>query len=164
MSEASEHARLTLVVADFAMVDSQGKVNMVGAGVSVLGFDPAKRTTSRFSVLAQADVPAALSPVVASMELALLRDGEPVLMPGKTGPQAIRIGQAASFEKPQISGPLGLRNRLSSRQQIILDFNTGLPLVPGTAYEWVFQLDGDQDHGIRCPIAVPAAPTGPVIG
>jgi hypothetical protein len=164
VSQVSQRARLTLIVADVAIADPQGKVNILGAGVATLGFDPNQGVTTRFSVVAQVDVPGSLTPVEASIDVVLLRDGQPVQVSGPAGHQAVRIGHAPVFEKPQASGPVSLREQLDSRQQFVLDFSAGLPLQPGVVYEWALQVDGDEDTRITYPIAVQATPTAPVVG
>jgi hypothetical protein len=164
VSDVSQKATLTVIVADFAMADTDGKVNVIGAGISGIGFDPHAGLTNRFSVVTVVDVPSAMAPAEASIELALLRDNEPVLLPGPAGPQALRIGQVHTFEKVQMPVPLALREHLQSRYQAVIDFNAGLPLAPGAAYTWALQVDGDTENGVIYPIVVAGGPTPPVIG
>lgn len=164
MSEISESARLTLVMADFAMVTGEGKVNIVGAGLSGLGFDPGQGVTTRFTVVSEVCIPAASAPAEAAVEITLLREGEVVKLAGPLGEQALRIGQTPTFEKPNFPAAMAVRDAVEARHVSVLDFGSGLPIAPNAAYEWVLQVDGDADNAIRYPFAVLAGTPGPVFG
>ncbi|HEY9310225.1 MAG TPA: hypothetical protein VIP82_20675 [Microbacterium sp.] len=164
MSEVSQHASLSLILADFAMMDATGKLSVVGGGVAMLGFQPEQGLTTRISLVAIVDVPSAYLPAECAIEVMLEQHGELVQLPGPAGPQALRIGQATTIEKPQLPGPVSVRDQLSSRHIVVLDFGTGLPLAPGGVYNWVLQIDGDEANRLRYPFAVAAGAIPPVIG
>ena len=165
MSDISEAATLQLHLADFAMTDPLGKVNAVGMFVDVLGFDPAMGTTARFTVIAEALVPARLCPVEATLELVLLNEAaEVVAVPGPAGPQALRIGLPVVFDKPGALPNGRLASMLWSRHPLVIDFGNGLPLASGATYSWRLRIDGDDDHARDVVFVVPGAPAPPVIG
>jgi len=163
MSEASEAALLTIVVADFVNSES-GKVNIIGGGVSLIGYDPFQRTTSRFAVYAYAEIPARALPAEIALELALMTGDEVAVIAGPMGPQAIRVAQSQTVERAQAPISLALRDHVGGGAQIVLDFQNGLPLEPNTPYEFRLQIDGDEQHELRYPIAVVGPPPGAVVG
>lgn len=165
MSAVSEAARVNLVVADVAQPDPHtGKANMLGAGITILGWDGGQGATAPFHVFAEIFIPQDLAPVDAGLELWLEDEsGDIVNVPGPTGSQPIRIGQQVSFEVPRVQG-LQLPDNMPSRVQYVVGFQNGLPLAPGRGYEWVLRLDLDNDHVRRYVVTVPGASPGPVLG
>lgn len=165
MSEIAERSTVEIIVADFAIVDSAGKSNIVGAGIALLGFDPQQGITNRFSIWVSVLVPTSLCPAEFSVEFALVdAAGELVLMPGPAGPQPLRIAQIVTAEKPNAQVPMAQREHIGARVHLVIDFGAGLPLTPGSNYEWRIQLDGDAERQTLYPFGVwgPSAP--PVIG
>lgn len=164
MSEVSQRAKKSLILADFANMDAGGKLNIVGGGVAMLGFEPNQGVTTRITLVAVVEVPGDLLPVECSFEVMLTRDGELVELPGPAGPQALRIGQVQTVEKPQLPGPVALRDHVGARHIIVLDFSNGLPLAIGGTYEWVLQIDGDEDNRESYPFVVAPGAQFPVLG
>jgi len=164
MSDVSESAHVNLVVADFALPDASGKTNLIGAGITALGFEAGQGVTSPFYVYVEVLVPGGLAPADAALELWLEDDaGSIVSIPGAAGPQSLRVGQEISFEKPRMPG-LRVPDGIASRAQMVVGFQNGLTLAPGRAYRWVVRLDSDADRERRYPIAVPGPLPGPVVG
>jgi hypothetical protein len=165
MSDIAERSSIEIIVADFAIVDSAGKSNLVGAGVAMLGFDPRQGLTNRFSLWVSILVPAVLCPVEFPLEIALVDSlGELVLLPGPVDRQVLRVAQIVTAEKPAAQIPMAQRDHIGSRVQLVLDFGSGLPLAPGSNYEWRVRLDGDEDHQKVYPFGVLGPGVGPVIG
>lgn len=167
MSEIAEKAQVSLFLADFAASDAVGKANVIGMGVSGLGFDPSQGVTSRFSVVAEVRIPSKLAPAEASIELALLNDaGEVTSIPGPVGFQPLRIAQVSQFEQPfvQHGYPMTQRDHVEAAARVVLDFGNGIPLAPGGMYTWQLRIDGDDDHLWTYPFIVSGGQPGPVFG
>lgn len=164
MSEVSHRANKSLILADYANLDAGGKLNIIGGGVAMVGFEPSQGVSTRITLVATIDVPGDLLPAEFSVEVMLMRDGALVNLPGPAGPQPLRIGEVQTLERPQLPGPVALRDHVGARRIILLDFSNGLPLAPGGAYEWVVQVDGDEDNRVSYPFVVAPPPAYPVIG
>lgn len=166
MSVVSEHAAISLMIADYAQVAPEsGKLNVLGGEVTIVGFDPLQGLTARFSVVMSVAVPAEFLPEDCSVELALYQGGSAVVVPGPVENQAVRVGQSITLDRnasPHL--PQVLRNHLNGATIVVVDFSNGLPLRPGEAYEWVARIDGDMDRAVVLPFAVPGLPASPVIG
>ena len=145
MSEVSDAATVRLLLADFAAADPQNKLNIIGGGLTLVGFNPQVGLTVPFGLAVSVGVPSKLYDAEASVEI-ILEDavGDPVTVPAPVGPpQPMRVGQAITFEKPSFPGvhvPSGL---MGARMQWVLGFNTGLPLPPGQRYVWRVKIDHD---------------------
>lgn len=57
MSEVSTDATARLLIADYAAVDAAGKLNIIGGGVSVLGYVQQAGSTSPFALVVSISVP-----------------------------------------------------------------------------------------------------------
>lgn len=166
MSEISEAARVHIGLADVAIEDPAGKLNMLGGGVLGLGFDAQQGLTAPFTLIVEFYVSGAMTPTQFTAEITLRgSDGKLVELPGPTQPQVMRVAQIVDLEPPSIPGGASLaRKALDARAQIILNFSNGLPLTPGTAYQWSVQIDGDEENRPDHRFAVMGSPTAPVIG
>lgn len=165
MSEVAQLSIAEIIVADFAMVDSAGKSNIIGAGVALLGFDAQQGVTTRFSVWVSVLVPTELCPVEFPVEVALVDSaGELVQLPGHDGPQPLRIAQIVTAEKPSAQVSMLQREHIGSRVQLVMDFSSGLPLAPGVNYEWRVRVDGDEARQVVYPFGVWGPGAGPVLG
>ncbi len=165
MSELSEQATTSILLSDFANVTEVGKLNVVGAGVTMLGFEAQQGVTARFSLVAIIEAPPSVSlPVDCTIEFTLYSEGSIVEVPGPAGPQTMRIGQTSTIEIPALPVNAALRGKLSGRNITVLDFSSGLPLIPGTIYEWVVQIDGDSTERHTYPFIVAGPQQQPVIG
>lgn len=166
MSDVASRAAVNLLLADFASVDAGGKLNIIGAGVDTLGFDPAQGTTTRFTFVAQVSIPASMCPTEFAVEVALLdASGGIAELPSPAGTQKMRVAHVVPMEKPAL--PVGVtasRDDLTTRSNMVLDFSNGLPLVPGGVYKWRLQIDGDDSVEHVYTMAVAGPPAGPVIG
>lgn len=164
MSEIAENASVTILVADFANVDAAGKINLLGAGVAMVGFDPMQGLTSRFSIGVVIHVPTKFLPADFSFEISLVsQGGELVMLPGPAEAQPLRVAQPVSMDRPNVSSSPAIRGHIGSNHQAVLDFSNGLPLAVGGLYEWHVRIDGDVDRVWTYPFAV-AGPQGPVFG
>jgi hypothetical protein len=163
MSEIAQNAKVSILLADFARVDTEGKLNVVGGGVTGLGFDLGQGLTSRFTLVVIVWVPATLLPAECALEVYLTQAGSVVMAPGPVDSQAIRISQNVIVE-PLLAFPPAARSHVGSHYTSVLDFNNGLPLAPGGMYEWNVRIDGDETQTWSLPITVAGAPGSPVLG
>jgi hypothetical protein len=129
--------RVTLFLADAAQPEqASNKVHALGVGWSVTG-----SPTPPMAVVALVKVPWDQSNIRHTAVLALVdADGQPVTVPGPAGPQALRIEQ--EFE---VGRPVGIPRGMEIDHSLCVNLGPGLPLLPGSAYEWRLTLDGDED-------------------
>lgn len=155
MSVIAQRAELDLWLCDFAAVDSSsGKVNMLGAGVRVVGFDPIQGVTTRFVVVGRVALPSELAPVEVPVELGLYDESGVVSLGATPEPQAVRLAQITKFEKPNVVGQPSLPGDVPSQHVLTLEV-AGLPLQPGRSYSWQLRVDGDDDRAVRYTFMVP---------
>ncbi|MBX3194727.1 MAG: hypothetical protein KF727_06455 [Microbacteriaceae bacterium] len=165
MSQIAEQATVAITFADFGNVDSTGKINIVGGGVAVSGFDPGAGLTSRFSLWVQIWLPAVLTPAEFAVEVALVDPaGTLVMVPGPSGAQPIRIAQVVTAEKPTVQLASSIKDHIGSRLNLMFEFGSGIPLAPGANYVWRVMIDGDEARVWEYPWSVAGPPPGPVIG
>lgn len=166
MSAVAEAASITVVLADFALSDAAGKINIVGGGVRIVGFSPDQGLTARVSLAVIVELPAHTLPAEFSLEVTLLSNGEVATVPGPTGPQPLRMAQTVQLERlPAEQFPVPLvRDHIGRNHQLVMDFGGGLPLSPNGVYEWQVRIDGDDAYAVRYPFAVAGPPPGLVIG
>jgi hypothetical protein len=167
VSDVSDVAAVSLMIADYAVVDAAGKLNIIGGGVSTLGYVANVGLTAPFALIAAVSVPPGHYNAECSLEI-ILEDasGAPVALPGPSGEaQVMRIGQAVRFDEPRSQpGVIVPRHVLPSRQQWVLAFNTGLPLPLGQKYAWRVKIDTETRHEWAEPFFVPGHAAGPVLG
>ena len=166
MSEVSDNASVRLLIADYASNDAAKKLNVIGGGLSLISFDPGAGLTTPFTVIVSVTVPPKLYETEASIEM-LLEDsaGGLVSVPGPSGEaQAIRIGQAVTFEKPVFAGAYVPNGVVDSRAQFVLTFNSGLPIAPGQRYLWRVRIDTESKTERTEALSVPGPAPAPVLG
>lgn len=164
MSEISDLIRGSIMLADYAVTDAVGKVNVIGGGLSVIGFDLNQGITTPFTVYASLTCPIPAPDSSAAVEVALVdASGNPVAVAGPTGEgQVVRIAQNVEFAAPVIPGLQIPRGAIESASQIIVNFGNGIPLGVGQAY--AFRLSVDGDVKASAAFFVPGPIAGPVIG
>ncbi|MDQ1293981.1 MAG: hypothetical protein QG608_1864 [Actinomycetota bacterium] len=165
-----------MILADHAAPDPGGRLNLLGAGTRVLGYQPGQGTTAAFGLLVRITVPPALVGAECVVEIGLHdSDGAPVTAPGPGGePQVVRIGHAVTFE--DVAGqdiPVPHRSLRPSAQWAVA-FPTGLPLQTGRVHSWRVRIDHEtRDEWVEdfyvapppTPITLPPnGPVGPVLG
>jgi hypothetical protein len=163
MSDASDTAHVRITIADYAVVDPQGKATVVGAGVSITGVNPQSGMTAPFTVLVSVTFAPQCVGEDPAVELSLETDDHQLVqMPGlpfdQTGqPQYLRV---ATSEKllptvlPGVNIPAGI---VRPKSQMLLNFQNGLPLAPGRAYTWRVKIDGETKDDWTEMLYVPTA-------
>jgi hypothetical protein len=163
MSEASDSAHVRIIIADYAVADQQGKVTLVGAGVTVLGVNPAAGMTAPFAVVANASFDPKFVGDNPAFEVSLeTNDGQLVQMPGQSHP--LRVATSEKLPLTVLPGADVPNDAARPKAQIILQFQNGLPLAPGHGYKWRVKVDGETHEEWTEMMYIPTASAGPVLG
>lgn len=142
MSDASDAITATILLADFANISSDGKLNLIGGGIQLLGFNPEQGLTAAFTVYVGLSSPMPLDGAPAVEILLADASGNVVQLPGPAGePQALRISQNVEFSLPAVVGLDIPKGALPSTSQFVIGFTNGLPLQVGHSYTWRVQVD-----------------------
>src|SRR5664279_1240243 len=147
MSEVFEQASVSLILADFAVADQLGKLQMVGGGLQLIGRDHGSGVSAAFALVVSLTFPPELA--------------ESAAVPGS---RVMRFGQTLQIEEPNFRGSGVPRRSLPTRSHVVLYFNTGLPLPPGQVLVWRARIDGESRPEWTVPFFVPAPPPAPVLG
>ena len=166
MSVVFDRAQVSMLMADYAVSDGLGKLQVIGGGLQVLGRDPKSGTTAAFALVVSMSFPPELYLEQYAFEVVLEDEsGAPVTFPGHAdGAPVVRFGQNLQIEEPHVPGSGLPRRTLPARMHLVIHFNTGLPLPPGRALHWRVRIDGDSKPHWVHPFFVAAPPTGPVLG
>lgn len=154
-----------VLVADHIGVDAGGKLNALGAALTLTGVQPNGFTPPQ-SVAAVIDVPSrhAGAEFAVLLELRNETADTVVQLPGPSGkPEALRIQQLVQAKRPQVQGAY-VPESMFCRVQVMLNFANGLPLAPSTLYAWRLEVDGQHRKGWRAQFYVPGPPPAPVVG
>lgn len=152
----------SIILADFVNIDAGGKVNVLGGGVTLLGWTG--QLTTPFAIFVRLSTPRPIHDAPAVEILLADASGNPVMVP--SGPdgesQAMRIAQNVEFSAPAVPGVHIPPGAIASTAQIVLNFGNGLPLKPGHSYTWRVQIDHDVIASES--FYIPTGPAMPVIG
>lgn len=156
--------RLTVVLADYAMVDQSNKVNILGAGWQLTGTGP-NGVTPQQSLVVLFEVPPVHLGEQFAISITLYDEaGVPVQIPGPTGEmQPLRAQQLVQAERPQVPG-VALPNTLPGRGQMVMSLINGLPLAGGQSYTWRVEVDGNSNPQWEASFYVVGPPPAPVFG
>lgn len=162
MSEISEQLRASVLLADYAAQDGNGRLSVVGGGLQFVGFEPATGLSAPFAVLVILQSVVPLSEPVAIEIVLADASGQAVELPGPAGPQLMRVAQNVEFLAPALPGVTLPKGSVNSQAVVNMYFPTGLPLTPGLSYSW--RVQADHEVLITQPFFVPGPAQGPVIG
>lgn len=150
MSEVGQSARVTIIVADYVAVAESHKFTIVGSGITLAGLDPQSGRTAPISAIAIATFdPKFLgeSPVVEfSFET---DDGELVEIPPPLdqpdgNPQPLRITPGENPLVPTVvEGVVVPAHAVRPKVQMMMQFQSGMPLVADRRYLWRITIDGE---------------------
>ncbi len=168
MSDVYDHASLSMSLADYAVTDQLGKLHIIGGGLQVVNRDHHTGMTAAFALVVSMSFPTELFQEQFAFEVVLEEsNGGLVQLPntpaGATS-NVIRFGQSLTVEEPNLSRAGVPRRALPAHTQIVLYFNTGLPLPAGRPLLWRALLDGESKASWTLPFFVPGPPSTPVIG
>lgn len=164
MSEVFERASVPLVLADYAVADQLGKLQLVGGGLQIVGRDHAKGISASFALVVSLDFPPEVFNEQYAFEV-VLEDtfGSPVEL-AADGSSVLRFGQTLQVEEPNFRGNGVPRHALPASSHVVLYFNSGLPLPAGEVLVWRASIDGESRSDWTLPFFVPAPPAAPVLG
>jgi hypothetical protein len=150
MSEVGQSARVTIIAADYVAVAESHKFTIVGSGITLVGLDPQTGHTAPISVVAIATFdPKFLgeSPLVEfSFET---DDGELVELPAppdqiEVHPQPLRITTGPNPLLPTVVKGVDVpADAVRPKVQMMMQFQSGLPLVADRRYLWRMTIDGE---------------------
>ncbi|HUY50811.1 MAG TPA: hypothetical protein VMV92_34735 [Streptosporangiaceae bacterium] len=158
-----------MLIADYAVADAAGKVNVIGGGLTGLGRNPSTGLTPPFALFVSVSVPPHLYNAECSVEI-ILEDagGTLVALPGLAPglpPQPVRVGQAVRFSEPRFPQPVNAPARfLPARTQWAMSFSPGLPLAEGQGYMWRVKIDDEANEEWTERFVVLGNVAGPVLG
>lgn len=168
MSDVYDRASLSMYLADYAVTDQIGKLHVIGGGLQVISRDHNTGVTSAFALVVSISFPTELFQEQYAFEVVLEEANGGIVQLPNTPPGAtsnvVRFGQSLTVEEPNLSR-LGVpRRALPSQAQIVVYFNTGLPLPAGRPLLWRARIDGESKAIWTLPFFVPGPPSTPVIG
>lgn len=162
MSDVFDAATVTLMMSDFAVTDGLNRLQVIGGGLQVVGRDHKKGVSSAFALTVTMSFDPAVINEQYAFEIVLENpDGTPATL-GEGN--VMRFGQTLQVEEPNFRGAQVPRHALPPRTQMVLYFNTGLPLPAGRVLVWRARIDGDSRRDWVLPFFVTAPPAGPVLG
>ncbi len=139
-----------MMMADYAQAEA-GKLNIIGATVTVIGRAPDVGVTVPFSLVVLLEVPPDHYGEECAFKITLEdASGALVTVPGTTPgdePQpVVQINQTARFAEPTPSPHLRFPEQyrqgyLPARVYLVIGFPNGLPLASGEGYRWRVTLD-----------------------
>lgn len=165
MSAISSKCIASIVLADYASIDGEGKANIIGGGISFIGFNPQDGLSAPFALYVQISAEVSSSDENQAAIEVVLQDieGNPIMLPGPTGAaEPMRMAQAVEFSVVQPPGTTKPPADFPALTNFVLNFSNGLPLQLGEHYKWVVKVDGDEKASEHFSLPKPQAP--PVFG
>lgn len=162
----ADDALVQFILADYAVVDPLGKLNVLGGAITFVGMET-QQLTLPFAVVASSWVPATYvgTTYTFSFELVDITANATVQIPGPDGqPQALRAQSPVLVQQVQVPQGAAMPPDALHLNVINMQFSNGLPLAQGHTYEWRAQIDGHtRPHwSSRFHVLGPALP--PIIG
>jgi hypothetical protein len=168
MSEVFERASVALMLADYAVADEMGKLQVVGGGLQIIGRDHGTGNSAAFALVVSLTFPPDVFNEQYAFEVVLEDEsGTPVELgqaPRGAASNVMRFGQTLQVEEPNFRGSAVPRRALPARSHVVLYFNTGLPLPSGRVLYWRSRIDGESRPAWTLPFFVPPPPAAPVLG
>jgi hypothetical protein len=166
VSSVAQTARVALVLADYAVADAVGKLNIIGGGWQVTALDPSSGMTTANSIVVSLDISPEHYNEDFSLELTLYDSASQIVSaPGPMGQATpLRISQVIKAEEPKVPGVIIPKKALWSHSQFIANFPGGLPLTAGETYTWSVRLDADDSRSWGTTFYVAGPLPRPVIG
>jgi hypothetical protein len=168
MSEVYDRTSLSLSLADYAVTDQLGKLHVVGGGLQVLHRDHGTGMTSAFALIVAMTFSPDLFQEQYAFEVVLEEaNGAPVRLghvPAGAASDLVRFAQNMTVEEPNLAPWGAPRRAMPAHTQIVVYFNTGLPLPAGRPLLWRARIDGESKEIWTLPFFVPGPQPTPVIG
>jgi hypothetical protein len=145
-------ATVHVLMADYASVDTSGKLNVLGASISVVGLTsnlPVPLTAPVFLVV-HVSVPPEGHGQECVVNVGLRDESDAVVtIGGDQERPVVEHTQTVRFPEPMLppnlilpEGSADLHDRIRGHLQMVLGWPIGLPLVIGRAYQWRIMIDG----------------------
>ena len=151
--------KLDVVLADTGTQDPLGKLNLLGAGWSQTVIGPNGLTPdTAVAVFIEANWDECNRETEVVLEL-LNADLEPVVVPLASGPEPLRVVQRVTIPTPQ-----GAPNGSPGSFTLLARFQGGLPLQPGSWYQWRATVEGRHEDNWKARFYVQRRPSVPTIG
>lgn len=163
MSDLTYKCHVDITLADFINVDASGKYNVIGGGVTALGFDIESGASTPFAVMVAITLPHHAYEKEFAFEL-LLRDekNQIVELPGPAGSQKMRIAQNMTAKRPTGGGALA--TAVPPVMRFVINLSNGIPLRVGSSYSWEVRIDGDTKKDWSSYFIIPDGQPGVVFG
>ncbi len=160
----AEVIRVNIFLADYALADQSGKVNVLGAHWLLTGLG-AQGATPQQALVVLFEVPASHTGEQFALSMTLSNGaGQPVQVAGPTGEQQpLRAQQLVQAQRPQIPG-VALPSNLPGQGSVVMALLAGLPLAPGQLYTWRVEVDGNTHPQWEASFYVVGPPPPPVFG
>ncbi|MGO9382385.1 MAG: hypothetical protein ACLP4W_09875 [Mycobacterium sp.] len=144
-------------------------MTIVGGGISVAGSTPNTGLTAPFAVVAVVTFDPAFVGESPAVELLLEdRNGQPIALPGAVGPlgqpQYMRVGVSNQLQPTVVPNQQIPTDVTRPKVQILLNFQTGLPLTAGQRYTWRVRIDGISRDEWTEWLYIPSPAPGAVVG
>lgn len=174
MSQVSDAARVSVLLADYALADVTGKLNAIGAFFDMTALDANTGMTPQQTLAVIVTVPVRYAEIVFDLCVELIRfdTGGVATFPAMPGaePQALRVVQQTMCNKPMVPAGVVVPDGARARANSVLGFSQGLQLPPGITYSWRVSIDGatrpdwETSFSIAAPLPLPVVggPTEPV--
>jgi hypothetical protein len=147
--------KITLLLADYAKADQQGKITAVGLGWKT---SPTPLPPHALAIFIDIDWDETNQPHKLTCDL-VTADGEPVVIAGPLGPQPVHFeGQVEAGRPP------GTPHGTAVRLPLAISIAQPMPLPPGR-YEWRVAIEGfPDDAGVESFVVYPGVvlQSGPV--
>ena len=168
MSAVADSAHVRIILADYAIVDAAGKLNIVGGGITIIGVNVSTGLTAPHAVAVLVTFDPVFLGESPAVEMSLESEhGELVSLPSAGGvgtPQAIRVGLSDHLKAPTLPGALVPPDATRPSVHTVLNFNNGLPLAPGQKYRWRVKVDHTTRDEWTETFFIPTLAPGPVVG
>lgn len=169
MTDVAESAHVRLLLADYAAVDSAGKINIIGAGIEVLAFDDQRNASVPFTVVARVSFGPQFAGQRPAIELQLEhQNGDLVALPSPVGgvaqPQYVRVAASGPLETPAVPGLYIPPGVMRPHANVVLNFANGLPLITRQIYRWRIKIDHVERDEWTTLFYMPVPAGGAVVG
>jgi hypothetical protein len=138
-----QDARVRILMADYAMNDAVGKLNLIGGNIAFLQL-PDGVSTAPLSVVVSVEVPAKYvdQSYALAVELYDVTANSVVQVPGPDGRlQAMRIQQVATVNPLQLDPSMKRPDDAYIGNHIVMGFPTGMQLPRGHTFDWRVQIN-----------------------
>lgn len=150
MSAVSQSARVTIMVADYVAAAESNKFTIVGSGITIVGIDPQTSRSAPISVVAIASFDPKFLGERPVVELSFeTDDGQIVELPtpsdqAQVQSQPLRIASEPNALLPTVIAGVDVPvDAVRPKVQMMMQFQSGIPLLADRKYLWRVTIDGE---------------------